>query len=336
MSLQFADFNADGHKDIVTAIWEGTVFLVPGSKSGWKQPEYIKDAQDQLILLSRYYNVKAGKYDNATYPSGDATVSGDHLVSATAWDWDNDGDLDLLLGAKKGRLYLRLNNGKPGAPSFPGTNTLVKAGSGTFDVPGGLTAARTVDWDKDGVTDLVCGSFNGGAYLYRNTGRVGAPSFAAPISLLKPGKSPDGSAGPETGWYVDPVDFDGDGDLDLLVGGFFTLQPKPRKLNTTQKKRLEVVDADLKRLSTRMREFTKELREAITDVSPEERKAAVAKWSARPEVKSLRAKTSKLRAEQGELRPRPGRTSGVWLYRRQSAVGSQKPVGSGNKPGDNR
>ena len=41
MSLQFADFNADGQTDIVTGIWEGTVFLVPGSKAGFGQPDTI-------------------------------------------------------------------------------------------------------------------------------------------------------------------------------------------------------------------------------------------------------------------------------------------------------
>ena len=94
MSLQFADFNADGHQDIVTATWEGTVFLVAGSESGWQQPAYIRDAKEQLILLSRYYDVQAKKYDNADCALTGAADPKDHLISAFAWDWDNDGNYD--------------------------------------------------------------------------------------------------------------------------------------------------------------------------------------------------------------------------------------------------
>ena len=62
MSLQFADFDADGYMDIVTAIWEGTVFLLPGSADGFGQPEYIKDRNDELIILSRFYDMKKRDY----------------------------------------------------------------------------------------------------------------------------------------------------------------------------------------------------------------------------------------------------------------------------------
>ncbi len=320
MSLQFVDFNADGQKDIVTATFEGTVFQVLGSESGWQQPDYIRDAEDRPIVLSLFFDMQAKENANADRSPAGTSNPKDHLISAFAWDWDNDGDYDLLLGAKEGRLYLQRNEGKKGAPSFVGTNTLLKAGGEDFNVPGGMTAARPVDWDADGLTDLVCGSFEGGAYLYRNTGKLGAPSFAAPVSLLKPAKSPAGNAGPETGWYVDPVDFDADGDLDLLVGGYFQLQPKPRILSETEQKRLDEVDAELKEVNSKHQKFFDKMEKETKDASNEELMAAVALIQAIPEYKVLNELANKLRKEQLELRPRAKRTSGVWLYRNQQTV----------------
>lgn len=320
MSLQFADFNADGQTDIVTGIWEGTVFLVPGSERGFGQPEYIKDAKDELIILSRYYDVKGRKYVSA-----DPENPVEHLVSGMVWDLDEDGDLDLILGAKDGQIYWRRNDGKAGAPKFASENIKLRAGGELFKVPGGSTAPRTVDWDGDGLTDLVCGSFKGGAYWYRNIGKAGAPQFAAPVVLQKPGKN----GGPETGWYVDPTDFDGDGDLDLLIGGYFMSHPEPRVLSDAEKKRLVEVDAEITRLGKDWSEQYMAIREKTKDDQAAFQKAYAA-WTKRQDVKDLNKTRASLSKEQLALRPRAKRQSGVWLYRRQGvSIGAARPGRNG-------
>ena len=66
------------------------------------------------------------------------TESDNHLISAMVWDWDADGDLDMIVGAKDGKVYLAyLVRGtyvspktKLVAPKIPSMKDLVKKAAG--------------------------------------------------------------------------------------------------------------------------------------------------------------------------------------------------------------
>ncbi len=284
MSLQFVDFNSDGQLDIVTTPWQGSAHWVPGSEKGWLAPKRIQDSQGQDIILSRYYDHGKGEYISAI------AGSAEHLVSTYAVDWDQDGDLDLLLGAKNGQVYLRTNGGSQDKPAFASSNvSLTLADGSPFAIKGGLTAARPADWDGDGMLDLVCGSFDGGVTWYRNVGAKGSPKYASPLPLLAIPKVTDGSMGPTEDVYVTPVDYDGDGDLDLLVGGRFLKPAKRDSLSQDEQAELDGLYKRIGVVSDAVRGFKAKAREAVTDEDPVKVKEAVARAEESPENAKLLA-----------------------------------------------
>lgn len=317
MSPQFVDFDADGHVDIITATFEGTAFLVRGSEEGWQQPEHLKDAEGRNVVLSLFYDMEANKYDNADRSPAGTTNPGDHCVSAMVWDWEGDGDFDLLLGAKEGRLYLQRNEGTPTEPKFTGINEILEAGGEQFMVTGGLTAARAVDWDADGVTDLICGGFEGGVFFYRNAGTDAAPEFEKPSTLIAAGTiKHDDVKYPNNGVYADPVDYDGDGDLDLLVGGYAQWKPEGPELTAEDEARLVELDAAMEEIQLVMQSAYEAIQEDVENAaSDEERNAIFQKMMEDEDYKANQEKWSTIWEEISKLRPTMERQAGVWLYR---------------------
>src|SRR4051812_47761784 len=149
----------------------------------------------------------------------------------TTADWDDDGDLDILVGTFDGMIFLRRNAGSRKKPAYVTGNEWVKVGAKPLRVPGGEHANPVIaDWDGDGLWDIVTGAADGGVYWYRNAGRRGRPEFEVPVTLVakhegmgyselfEPGKDPK----PGIRSQIAVTDYDGDGKLDVLLGDFGT------------------------------------------------------------------------------------------------------------------
>ncbi len=131
------------------------------------------------------------------------------------FDFDSDGDLDLFVGSRN-------------VPGMYGVDPqhllLINDGSGNFtngteryaydlQSAGMITDAKWVDINGDGKTDLISVSDWGMPFIMKNSGKRLA-RWNTSLDTLK-------------GWWyaIEALDFDGDGDLDLILGNAGTNIP---------------------------------------------------------------------------------------------------------------
>ena len=126
----------------------------------------------------------------------------------TFGDVDADGDVDLVVGNYGATRYFE-NNGSATSPSYVQR-------TGSQNPFGSINGAQPAlgDLDGDGDLDLVTPiGFSDALHYFENTGSAASPAFVERT----------GSANPVHGLYGRATvgDLDGDGDLDLVVGGYY-------------------------------------------------------------------------------------------------------------------
>jgi len=146
-------------------------------------------------------------------------------------DLDGDGNRDILSGSysRMGESMAGLFQvlwGQPGGKfkkaaelnGADGKPLIIpvegKPGAGEDWIKNICTRPFAVDWDGDGDLDLVVGNFPGTFYLFKGEGKG---KFAP---LPEEMKTVDGAGLKVDGSHGDPfvIDWDGDGDLDILSG----------------------------------------------------------------------------------------------------------------------
>src|SRR5688572_5816817 len=129
-------------------------------------------------------------------------------------DLDADGDLDVVAGEYDGNLDYFENTGSATNPVLvPRTGPVINPFDG-IDI-GQHAAPALGDIDGDGDTDLFVGKANGPVSYFENTGSATSPAFLERTGVQNP------LSGFDVGDDATPTlgDLDGDGDLDLFMGG---------------------------------------------------------------------------------------------------------------------
>jgi hypothetical protein len=116
-------------------------------------------------------------------------------------DWDADGDMDLLAGEFSGRIHLYENTGTKLKPRYK-PPVWVEAGGRPLRIyrdglfggrhwhgMAGYPSVSCVDWDKDGLFDLVVPNETNRVFWFKNTGRQGRPKFGEKRQILPDGFS---------------------------------------------------------------------------------------------------------------------------------------------------
>ena len=219
------DWNRDGKPDLIVGDEDGRVAFLENTG------RYTPDRTPQF-LPPRYFQQQA---DDLKFGA---------LATPFGFDWDGDGDIDLLSGNTAGYVGFFENLSGPGVaqPKFAapvllevdGRPLRIMAGEngsiqGPAEAKWGYTTFTVADWDGDGLPDLVLNSILGEVVWYRNVGTRRAPKLAAaqPIEVEWVGaqpalawgwKKPAGKA-LLTQWRTTPVavDWNHDGLTDLVM-----------------------------------------------------------------------------------------------------------------------
>ena len=131
-------------------------------------------------------------------------------------DWDNDGDLDMIVGSDlTSAVRVYENVGSASSYQFNGYADFTAGGS---TVTWYRSMPSIYDMNGDGLFDVVMGAQDKKFHYYENTGTLGNPSFAAddPLSYQSGGDVMTDHSDSR----LDICDWNEDGHIDLVTGDY--------------------------------------------------------------------------------------------------------------------
>jgi len=214
-SPNFEDFDGDGDLDLLTGEFlDGFTYF-----------------ENTVTRVSPVYAAGRRLRDGR----GAALTMDLEMIVPVAFDWDRDGDFDLIVGAEDGRVAFVENSGRLARDRTPvfAQPVYFRQEAETLKC-GALATPVGIDWDEDGDMDIVSGNTAGYLEFFENLSgpRVESPQWAAPRRLEAGGRrfrilaGRNGSIqGPaEAKWGYTALNiaaWDGDGRLDIVFNSIF-------------------------------------------------------------------------------------------------------------------
>ncbi|WP_421774309.1 FG-GAP repeat domain-containing protein [Gracilimonas sp.] len=181
-----ADLNGDGLDDLLLGNWKGNIGLFINTGNGFKQEKETVaelergsnavptladiDGDGDLDLLvgesggglQLFRNI--GSKDNPEFSfEKDAfpDVEAQHRSAPAFYDIDGDDDFDLFMGSKIEGILFFENTGLPSQPEFTKKRMPFEVATAQ------LSAPHFVDFDGDGIAEIVIGTRGGGLLFYK-------------------------------------------------------------------------------------------------------------------------------------------------------------------------
>jgi len=250
--VRMADWNSDGNPDLLAGDTDGFMWyfrnvgnrlfpvfatgeklqaggqlLSRYDKGGHARPDttdWNNDGKRDLVVADGNANVtlylNTGTTGSPVLASGQELVPGDNAnpfaarASVLVCDYDRDGKKDLVTADQNNTYQFRRNTGTDAAPVLAAPQTITFSGQTVTYVRPNL--GSYLDWDGDGIMDLIACEFENNIRFYKNIGSGAAgqmPQYANTTGqyIVKPFTVQMVSG-------ADAQDWRGDGDTDILTG----------------------------------------------------------------------------------------------------------------------
>lgn len=198
------DLDSDGDLDLLIGTGAGRLLYFE-NKGTARKPDWRLAAE----------SVRAAS-GNSANPSPPQPIDVKKNAAPALTDIDGDGDLDLFVGSAEGQLYYYANVGNKFLPIFE-----LQSPDFLGESFGRNLVVSFSDLNQNGLPDLSLGNAEGEFYLLINIGTRSAPRYC-----VEPRRSAECRIPPRKLGMLDPednavpewVDWDMDGDKDLMVG----------------------------------------------------------------------------------------------------------------------